>query len=484
MHTRSSSKNEPTSSVELWEGAATRESAAERAGLVLLYAECFREMPASVAFDRTVTLIGREDGAATVVIPQRAVSRLHASVQATESGYRVKDLGSRNGIVVAGRRVREAVLEDGDELRVGDALFKFVAREASAYAPYSIDGGVAVGAVRTSIPGAVGGLAMARLSLTIERIAPGDLQVLVQGETGTGKELVARALHAQSGRRGPMLALNCASIPASLVESELFGHVKGAFSGAARDHVGVIRSADKGTLLLDEIGDMPLEAQAKLLRVLETREVVPVGAVSGYPVDVRIVSATHRNVRELVARGAFRADLFARLDGYTLELPPLRERKEDLFVLVKHWLSQCGAPDRAVSFGFMLALSHYAWPFNVRELASAVKRALTMAEPGTPLEAQHLPEAILDNMKTYGREDDDAPASAPPVAPRSGSEPERGPTRTRTARPTPADLVTLLQRFEGNVSAVARALGKDRALVNRWIRADGVDPESFRRVVE
>jgi DNA-binding NtrC family response regulator len=467
-------EGEHTSTMDDWRGSRVPGGASSRggadAGLVLLYADNFHEVPAAVRFDRDVVLFGREADAANVVIPQRAVSRVHAAISASGKGFRIKDVGSHNGIVVSGRKVIDAELCDGDEVRIGDAVFKFVARGVSPYASYRIDGGLAQGARRTKIPGAVGGLAMANLSSEVETIAPSDLPVLVLGETGTGKELIAQGLHSLSGRRGAMRALNCASIPGGLVESELFGHVRGAFSGATRDHVGMIRAADQGTLLLDEIGDMPLEAQAKLLRVLETKEVLPVGAVSGQRVEVRVVGSTHRDLRALVASGRFRADLYARLDGYTLRLPPLRARKEDVFMLVRHWLQANGAGDRTPTFGFMLALCSYDFPYNVRELAAAVKRAITVAGNG-PLDSMHLPEPILENMRTYG-----LPAEAEP-AEASVLENEKA---GRSRRPDPARLVELLREHNGNVSAVARALAKDRALVNRWIRADGVDPDSYR----
>ena len=462
--------------MDLWAGEAA--PALADAGLVLLYGDELASLPQVIPLDRGGVMIGREQGAASVVLPLRSVSRLHAAIQPRERGrFVVRDLGSRNGVIVRGHLTREAELRALDEVRIGNAIYKFVDHGASAYAPYRVEGRVTAPARAPSVPGLVGGLAMARVSAQVETVAAGDLPVLVLGETGTGKELVARALHAMSGRRGPMRSVNCASIPQALVESELFGHVRGAFSGAARDHVGVIRAADKGTLFLDEIGDMPLEAQAKLLRVLETKEVMPVGAVAGHAVDVRVVSATHRDLRALVAAGQFRADLFARLDGYTIHLPPLRERKEDLLALVRHFLAEAGARGRPVTFGFMLALTHHAWPFNVRELASAVKRAVAVSD-GAPLDADHLPPPILDPMRTYGTV---APLEAPvPAALDSPAEPHSA-KGGREPRPEPAEIRRLLEAHEGNVSAVARALGKDRALVNRWIRADGVDAESFRK---
>src|SRR5690606_25971381 len=206
---------------------------------------------------------------------------------------------------------------------------------------------------------------------------------------------VARELHRLSGRQGPFCAVNCAAIPAHLIESELFGWKRGAFSGADRDRVGLVRAAHRGTLLLDEIGDMPLDAQAKLLRVLQTKEVLPLGGTQPERVDVRFVAATHQDLARLQREGRFRQDLYARLNEYELRLPPLRERKEDVYALVRAFLARHGRPDLSPSVPFMVALLHHDWPYNVRELEAAVKRALTLAE-GLTLEPELLPEAVRE----------------------------------------------------------------------------------------
>src|SRR6185503_14726634 len=178
-----------------------------------------------------------------------------------------------------------------------------------------------------------GGYQIDRLASALERVSKSEISVILLGESGTGKEVFAQQLHDWSGRKGAFQAVNCAAIPATLLESELFGYKRGAFSGADRDKTGLVRSADGGTLFLDEIGDMPPDAQAKLLRVLQSKEIVPVGAHTPERVDVRVVCATHRDLTKLQAEGRFRGDLFARLNEYSLRLPPLRERKEDIFVL-------------------------------------------------------------------------------------------------------------------------------------------------------
>jgi transcriptional regulator of acetoin/glycerol metabolism len=456
-----------------WRGPRSRPAARAEAGLVLLYATNHEALPAAFPFDAEVALAGREAGT-TIVIPQKAVSRVHVRFAQDDGKWTITDLDSRNGTVVRGRPLRNAstVLHENDEVRIGDAIFKFVATDARAFVPYRLEG-PSGDAPPITISGAVGGLRMARISSELDTIAPTQVPVVVLGETGSGKEVVARGLHEKSGRRGPLRAINCASIPANLVESELFGYKRGAFTGATQDHAGMIRAADGGTLVLDEIGDMPLEAQAKLLRTLETREVVPVGAVTGIPVDVRIVAATHRHLPSLVAGGLFRADLYARLNGYTITLPPLRQRKEDLLKLVRHWLKESGNGNRPVDFGFMVALCHYDWPYNVRELAAAIRRAVALAGEGE-LQAKHLPAPVLERMESYGLD-------TPEVERQSGTHPEaEADGAGRGRRPTNEELDSQLTRHHGNVSAVARDLGKDRALVGRWIRAAGLDPESYR----
>ena len=464
MGPRHDDANEPTAT----SNALPRTGSVDRAnepGLVLLFAEEHASLPAALVLDEASATIGRS-APSSFLVPHSTVSRVHARLERTESGVVLRDVGSRNGIFVDGRRVTETLLADGSIVRIGDTLFEYVARDARAYLAYRLDGRVLGGTPRATIAGAVGGRRLAELAVEVAAVARTDLSVVVQGESGTGKELVARALHAGSGRQGRFAAINCAALPENLVESELFGFRRGAFSGAVRDHLGMIRSADQGTLLLDEIGDMPLASQPKLLRTLETRIVFPIGEVHGADVDVRVVAATHRDLAAEVAAGRFRGDLLARLRGATVTLPPLRERRADLYPLVRHFLAAAGADGRAVTFRFMLAVVRYPWPYNVRELAAAVKRAVAVAS-GAPLDIDHLPAEVASTA--------DAPVEeAPPPSSL------REAISTRAGRPTARELAELLREHRGNVAAVARVLDKDRTQIHRWMQQLGLDPETFR----
>ncbi len=300
--------------------------APSKAGLVLLYARNFEQFLPAYPFLQPTVVIGREPPA-DVCVPEQAVSRQHARIAFDGTRWILSDLGSRNGTIVDGSYISGDVeLEHLHEIRVGDALFKFVADQADRHATYHIDGRVFAERRAKQITSLVGGWQMDLIAADLERIAPTQLSCVVMGETGTGKEVAARELHKVSGRRGSLQAINCAAIPANLLESELFGYRRGAFSGADRDKPGLIKLADGGTLFLDEIGDMPLEAQAKLLRVLQSREVFPLGGTAPERVDVRVVCATHRDLHQYVKEGKFRGDLFARVSEHVVKLPPLRER--------------------------------------------------------------------------------------------------------------------------------------------------------------
>ncbi len=435
------------------------------AGLLLLYAEPLEGVPSVVALDVPPVVVGREPPKGGLRLDQSPVSRLHAKLTPGPDGWRIEDLDSRNGTFVDGRRIgAPTALRDGAEIRIGDALFKFVPRDVASYTPYGVDGSMAAGASRRSsaLPELVGGSRMDDVASSVEAVARTDLSAMLRGETGTGKEILAQAVHRLSGRAGALRAINCAAVHANLFESELFGVRKGAFTGADRDRPGIIKAADGGTLFLDEIGDMPLEMQAKLLRVLEAREVRPVGATSPEPVDVRVVCATHWDLKKLVAEKRFRGDLLARLQAYEIVLPPLSARKEDLFQLVVHFLARAGRPDLRVTFGFMLAVCDYDWPFNVRECEAAVRRAVAVAD-GPELDVRHLPDELQARAKSYGS--------------RAGVGEEDPASR---GAPSAEDLRARLARHKGNVSAVARELGKDPKQVHRWMRMRGISAGDYR----
>jgi transcriptional regulator with PAS, ATPase and Fis domain len=437
------------------------------AGLVLLYAESWAQLPAAFPFKQERLVIGREPGV-ELALPVPAVSRRHAEIGWANGAYHVRDLGSRNGVIVNGRRVQGTALESCDEVRIGDAIFKFVERDAELYAGYRLDGSMARGAARLARHPSllVGGLQMDRIVAELERVAPTLLSVVLRGASGTGKEVVASELHRLSARSGRFCAVNCAAIPALLLESELFGFKRGAFSGADRDKPGLIRAADGGTLFLDEIGDMPLDAQAKLLRVLQAKEVLPLGATTPEPVDVRVVCATHRDLGRMQREARFREDLYARLNEYELFLPPLHERKEDVHVLARSFLARAGRPSYALSFPYMTGLLQHDFPYNVRELEACIKRSVALS-PGPMLGPEVLPDSVKEAMNDYGKSS-------------SISPPARQLEASTLAVPSEAELRALLVQHQGNVAAVGRELGKARMQIHRWMKRYGIAVDEFR----
>ncbi len=466
-----------TAGMQVYGSTAGPESRATRAGLVLLYAPSFEQFaPAYLLHERDL-VIGRE-ASCGICVPEAAVSRQHARIHHRDGRWYLTDLGGRNGTLVDGAFVDEVALEPLHEIRVGDAMFKFVEAGAESYLRYRIDGAL-VGAAPADVSARerrrghiVGGYQVDRLAIALARVAPSGISVILLGESGTGKEVFAQQLHDWSGRRGAFQAVNCAAIPAQLLESELFGYKRGAFSGADRDKPGLVKAAEGGTLLLDEIGDMPLDAQTKLLRVLQSKEIIPVGATAPERVDVRIVCATHRDLAKLQADGRFRGDLYARLNEYSMSIPPLRDRKEDVYALCRALLARHGRPDMRLSFPFMTGLLRYDFPFNVRELEAAIKRGLALAD-GDVLEAQHLPDDVRALMATYGERP--RPAAQP-----SGPASHAAPTGIRASPPTAEELRALLADHHGNVAAVGRLFGKERMQVHRWMKRYGIDADEFR----
>jgi two-component system response regulator GlrR len=277
------------------------------------------------------------------------------------------------------------------------------------------------------------------------------VSVLIEGETGTGKELVAEAVHQLSARGGKLVAVNCASIPPAIAESFLFGHKKGAFTGASHDAEGIFEQAGNGTLFLDEIGELRLDLQAKLLRVLETRQLTPVGAAAPRTTNARFLSATNARLRLAVAAGTFRSDLFARLAGVELEVPPLRARRCDVPLLAAHFL-----PGVRFSANALEALLLHAWPMNVRELRTVCGRLSLLHPNGGLLRSADVAPALQ-------RGDIAAPPNEPPAN-----------------TPSRAELAELLRAHKGNVVRVAAHYDKDRRQIYRWLELYGLDPRDFR----
>ncbi len=312
-----------------------------------------------------------------------AVSGTHCEIIAKENGFLLRDLGSANGTWVAGVRVREAWLEPGMPLRIGRTVIRF------EHGPGTIEIDLSR---REKFYELVGrGVRMREIFAVLEKVAASDLTVLVRGETGTGKELVARAIHRASKRaQRPLIVQDCSAIPANLIESILFGHERGSFTGAADRKRGCFEVADGGTLFLDEIGELDISLQPKLLRVLETREVQRVGGTKMIPVDVRVVAATNRDLRQMVNEGTFREDLYYRLTVVQVDLPALRERSEDIPALADQFLEESAKRGQREGAGFsitedaMTKLQAYPWPGNVRELKNTIERAVSLAD-GTEL---------------------------------------------------------------------------------------------------
>jgi transcriptional regulator with AAA-type ATPase domain len=385
-------------------------------------------------------VIGRDEACDTV-LPGTEISRRHAELWVDGPVVAIRDLESRNGVLVNGVRRADAPLSCGDVVRCGEWIGVAV---------------VAPPAFTAIAPGWHGGATLAAAVEPARRLAS-DLAIIVQGETGTGKEGAARALHDWSARPGPFVAVNCAALPVQLAEAELFGHRKGAFTGAEKASAGLFRAAHGGTLFLDEILELPAPIQAKVLRVLEQREVLPLGETEPVPVDLRVVAATQEPLALAVTERRFRADLHARLDGLTVVLPPLRERREDIAPLFGQFLARHGggrAP--ALEPRLVEALCRYDWPLNVRELLLLARRLLSVHGHEPLLRRSHLPERILMRAVEEGK-------------PRREPNP-RGWRKIDDEEEFEA-LVEALRAHGGSVARAAAALGVNRARAYRLLSA-------------
>jgi hypothetical protein len=386
-------------------------------------------------------VVGRDPSCDTE-LPGDEISRRHAELDWTGSVAIVADLRSRNGVFVNGARCSNSPLRPGDVLRCGEWV-GVVAISTSSEPFQEIS------------PGWFGGPTLLEAACPARSVGD-DLPIIVEGETGTGKEGMARTVHRWSHRSGPFVAVNCAALPVHLAESELFGHKRGAFTGAEKSTPGLFRAADGGTLFLDEVLELPAILQPKLLRVLEQREVLPLGETTPVPVDVRVVVATQEPLSKAVSEGRFRADLHARLDGLTLALPALRDRREDIVPLWREFLRQ-RIPETPPELEPKLveALCTYDWPLNVRELALLARRLASVHGHEPLLRKVHLPERIAR------RPPDDA-GSAPPARPR----PSRRPVNDETEF---EQLAAALREHSGNVAHAAAAVGISRSRAYRLL---------------
>ncbi len=406
------------------------------------------------------------------------MSRRHAEIvrDRRQDRWVLRDLGSSNGTYVQGKRIESAaVLLPGDVVRLGGTFFVFVELAGDPTGP---EPPPALGLVGES----EGMLAVRR---TIARVAPHDSSVLINGETGTGKEVVARAIHAASGRSGDFIAINCGAVSGGVLESELFGHVKGAFTGAQQARKGLFRAADGGTLFLDELGEMPSELQVKLLRVLESNVVRPVGGTKEEKVDVRVLAATNRDLVADVRAKRFRSDLFARLHQWPIQLPPLRERREDIPLVSRALLQRkgCTAP---LAPDLVETLMLHPWPLNVRGLANVLSVALIGAEPNESLDVTPEVTRLLEAESALLRPASDRAISAVlSSGPVTLPDPmDLGATRPMIKQvavlPEPDVLAAALREKKGSVAATARALGCSRQQLYRLIESLGWDLDDYR----
>jgi len=420
------------------------------------------ELRRTVVLGAGETSIGRDPGLDGVLVDHGTISRQHATLvwSAAQRAHAVRDLGSRNGTWVDGVPVKDTqrALISGSLLRLGDTLLVY-----EEDAPASTDGAAVS---RDDVPGESAG--MRRLRAQLARVAPDPAPILILGETGTGKERIAREVHRLSGRSGKLVALNCAALNAQLAESQLFGHTKGAFTGATEAQPGLFRAAHGGTLFLDEIGELPAALQPKLLRALQEGEVLPVGATQATRVDVRVVAATHRDLAHAVVDGSFREDLYARLAVVELAVPALRDRRVDLF----GWIDRIGAAwadkrGREAPLPFDAdaaeALLRFAWPLNLR----GIERLVHDLGADPPASGVITRATLPGWLAAAGGEAQES--SGPVLAPAAAAAPTAA--RDREAVPTREEFTRAFNELAGSVHGLAKRFGRDRRQIYRWIEA-------------
>jgi transcriptional regulator with GAF, ATPase, and Fis domain len=421
-------------------------------------------------FDKAIVTIGAmEDN--DLVVSDDTVSRYHCRIVQEDTGYVLVDLGSTNGTFINRVRIREAYLKPGCTIGLGNTEVKF----------HSADEKVEIVPSRKEKLGRMVGrhVKMRELYAVLEKIAPTATTVVIEGETGTGKEVVAQTIHELSTRAsGPIMVFDCGAVPDNLIESELFGHEKGSFTGAIMTRQGLFEMAHGGTLFLDELGELPLDLQPKLLRALEQREIRRVGSNKPIKVDVRIIAATNRNLEDEVRGGRFRQDLFYRLSVVRVFLPPLRERIEDIPLLIKHFLeaSYNKRPDGVVrvtglSRAAMDLLQAYKWPGNVRELVNTVERAVSFAESEL-IEPRDLPETVRGEESAPRRPN----SPSAPMQVQADVDSTFKDAKERWVSSFERDyILQLLKKNKGNISHAAREADIDRKYFRKLMRKYGIE---------
>jgi len=409
--------------------------------------------------DKGTITIGGSDKS-DLYLQDETVSRNHAEIVKTKEGYLLKDLESTNGTFVGGLKVKEAFLAPGAIIRVGKTRIKFVPQDEQLeiYPSKKSRFGDIIGK----------SLEVRKMFGILEKVAPTNVSVIVTGETGTGKELVARALHENSKRaKAPFIIFDCGAVAENLIESELFGHEKGSFTGATATRQGAFELADNGTIFLDEIGELSLDLQPKLLRALETGEVKRVGADRPKRVNVRIIAATNRNLKEEVKKGRFREDLFFRLSVVEVFLPSLRKRQEDIPLIINHFfeLAKKENPDKHID-GFtdeaLKLMYDYQWPGNIRELRNCVERAYSFCD-GSQIDVRNMPDYIQERSAVTQSH----PAMDPDLPFKEAKE--------KWIESFEKDyLVDCLRKNNGNISKTAKQAGIDRKSVQRLLKKYGL----------
>jgi transcriptional regulator with GAF, ATPase, and Fis domain len=395
-----------------------------------------------------------------LVLSDKAISGSHFEILARDDGYRLRDLDSTNGTFVGDLRIREVWLKPGQEFRVGHTQLRFVPMQDIVEIPLS---------KRDTFEDVTGSsVRMREIFATLEKVAPSELTVMITGETGTGKEMIARGIHQASPRKSkPFVVLDCGAIPRDLIESTLFGHEKGSFTGAVNQHQGCFEQAHGGSIFLDEIGELDINLQPKLLRVLENRELKRVGGDRVIKIDVRVVAATNRDLRAMVNNSTFREDLYFRLSVIHVELPPLRERKEDIPALAEEFLREIAAR-RGLPMTFspdaVASLQSHSWPGNVRELKNVVERAASLNEgsivqrPDLMFNRDSMSRASLPSTAASER-GSNGEVAVPTIAP--GLDFKEAKQRIVDAFEL-AYLRQLLERHEGNITRSAQEAGLTR----------------------